>query len=140
MLPHLQILDSRFSEILFDKVFPFILFSSPLIGLALNTLKALGSGLLETSLLQDPAHIRIRIYDTLIALTSLAVGTYIVLLANDLNLSALSEGRVLFVVLFPQLSDWASFFILYGISALLYFYDVKRGDIIRTINEKHGAW
>jgi len=140
MLPHLQILDSRFSEILFDKVFPFILFSSPLIGLALNTLKALGSGLLETSLLQDPGHIRIRIYDTLIALTSLAVGTYIVLLANDLNLSALSEGRVLFVVLFPQLSDWASFFILYGISALLYFYDVKRGDIIRTINEKHGAW
>lgn len=112
---------------------------SPLFGLLLRTMEALDDGY-YLRLLSDPGHRRIRIYDQCIVHTAFIVGLFIVFYENDLWGSATSTLGIVRAIFLPQLTSWTSLFVLYGLSALLFLYDKKRGTIIRAINEKRGAW
>ncbi len=118
-----------------------LLLLSPIIGLIINTTQAVTSSYASNrDLLQDPGHRRINIYDNLVGLTSLAVGIYVVFFASEIHFEGMSQHEAWYAVLFPQLSGWVNFFVLYAIVAFLHFYKTRRDKIIRDINERAGVW
>ncbi|MDP2630894.1 MAG: hypothetical protein Q8P56_05825 [Candidatus Uhrbacteria bacterium] len=116
-----------------------ILFVSPLVGIVLRTFEALHDGYQQTYLIQDPGHRRIQLYDAAIVGVVFIASVYLVVIENDFSGTIISVHTAV-TLLFPQFSGWVSFFVLYGISFLLFFYDKNRSKIIRRINELKNVW
>lgn len=125
---------------IFGTIIETLLFLSPIVGLILNTVRAVSGGY-SADYIQDPGHKTIKFLDSLFAVGALAVGIYIVFFAQDLGSSSISSNvDTVRIFLFPQLSGWTAFIVLYSCSSLLIWYGRQRASIIRKINEKKGVW
>ncbi len=124
-----------------DVVVAILFLVSPVAGIYFRTLRAIYFDY-YTGLINDPGHRWVATFNKILVIL-VAAGTAILYNLNRDNPSnwiSYFSDDVFLNMAFAQTAGWPSFFILYALSAMLYFYGKYRDVLIRKINENAKVW